>query len=171
MTNTPEKKELLAACPSCGGLNTSCPDGCGRDPVTGELNGTRLDTPEKEELLPCPFCGGDADFGTRPNERAWWSLHCSECTAYRCGPTKAEAIAAWNTRTPRLGETGDDDVVGVLLDPIAVHVNMLAGRIAKPSAAAIWHIYREELLTAVPDDMRAALSAIRQVDVGGEGVG
>ena len=29
-------------CPSCHGQNTSCPDGCGRDPVTGELNGTRL---------------------------------------------------------------------------------------------------------------------------------
>jgi hypothetical protein len=27
-------------CPSCGGLNTSCPHGCGRDPKTGELNGT-----------------------------------------------------------------------------------------------------------------------------------
>ncbi len=27
-------------CPSCGGLNTSCPKGCGRDPVTGELDGT-----------------------------------------------------------------------------------------------------------------------------------
>lgn len=31
-------------CPSCHGLNTSCPDGCGRDPLTGELNGTRLHT-------------------------------------------------------------------------------------------------------------------------------
>ncbi len=29
-----------APCPSCNGLNTSCPDGCGRDPTTGELNGT-----------------------------------------------------------------------------------------------------------------------------------
>ena len=29
-------------CPSCHGLNLSCPDGCGRDPATGELNGTKL---------------------------------------------------------------------------------------------------------------------------------
>lgn len=35
----------VSECPSCSGLNTSCPDGCGRDPVTGELNGSRL-TPE-----------------------------------------------------------------------------------------------------------------------------
>lgn len=33
---------LPGECPSCHGLNTSCPDGCGRDPETGELNGTRL---------------------------------------------------------------------------------------------------------------------------------
>lgn len=41
MTTTPEPTE----CPSCHGLNTSCPDGCGRDPTTGELNGTRLSEP------------------------------------------------------------------------------------------------------------------------------
>lgn len=30
-------------CASCGGLNTSCPDGCGRDPDTGELDGSRYE--------------------------------------------------------------------------------------------------------------------------------
>lgn len=35
--------EELKPCPSCHGLNTSCPDGCGRDPETGELNGTRYE--------------------------------------------------------------------------------------------------------------------------------
>lgn len=34
--------EPATDCPSCGGLNTSCPDGCGRDPKTGELDGSRL---------------------------------------------------------------------------------------------------------------------------------
>jgi hypothetical protein len=37
-----ESKPVEINCPSCGGLNLSCPDGCGRDPRTGELNGTRL---------------------------------------------------------------------------------------------------------------------------------
>lgn len=32
-------------CPSCHGLNLSCPDGCGRDTETGELNGTRYEAP------------------------------------------------------------------------------------------------------------------------------
>lgn len=33
---------VVEECPSCGGLNTSCPEGCGRDPVTGELDGSTL---------------------------------------------------------------------------------------------------------------------------------
>jgi len=37
-----------------------------------------------------------------------------------------------------------------LTDPNTVHVNMLAGRIAKPSPAQIWHIYGAELLAAMP---------------------
>jgi hypothetical protein len=39
-------------CPSCHGLNTSHPDGCGRDPETGELNGTRLDAGEGGDPAP-----------------------------------------------------------------------------------------------------------------------
>lgn len=35
--------EHMKDCPSCHGLNISCPDGCGRDPETGELNGTRYE--------------------------------------------------------------------------------------------------------------------------------
>lgn len=37
----------LNECLSCNGMNTSCPDGCGRDPKTGELNGGRCD---------CDYC-------------------------------------------------------------------------------------------------------------------
>lgn len=40
-------------CPSCGGLNTSCPRGCGRDPLTGELDGSDLrPAPVWRRLLP-----------------------------------------------------------------------------------------------------------------------
>jgi Lar family restriction alleviation protein len=56
---------------------------------------------EKEELLPCPFCGCegqdlDATFGRGKGHVA------SGC--YGCGcsgpdaPTEAEAVAKWNTR-------------------------------------------------------------------------
>jgi hypothetical protein len=35
-------RKPAAECPACHGLNTSCPEGCGRDPVTGELDGSTL---------------------------------------------------------------------------------------------------------------------------------
>lgn len=38
-------------CPSCHGLNISCPEGCGRDSLTGELNGTTLIRPADDGLV------------------------------------------------------------------------------------------------------------------------
>lgn len=40
-----------------------------------------------------------------------------------------------------------------LKDPASVHVNMLRGTIAKPSARNIWHIYGKELLEDMPADI------------------
>ena len=39
---------LVVECPSCHGLNLSCPHGCGRDPATGELDGSTYAAPPKE---------------------------------------------------------------------------------------------------------------------------
>ena len=41
----------LTDCPSCQGMNTSCPDGCGRDPLTGELDGSTLTKPSDVDGL------------------------------------------------------------------------------------------------------------------------
>ncbi|MBR1445479.1 MAG: Lar family restriction alleviation protein [Alloprevotella sp.] len=52
-------------------------------------------------LLPCPFCGGEASkrlfYGGR------YSVYCDECDARVGGlaDTEAEAIAAWNARAER----------------------------------------------------------------------
>lgn len=58
-------------------------------------------------LKACPFCGGEAGLGTGQDRDAgeYWFVNCTDCmastnvTLYNLLPaTKAEAIAAWNTR-------------------------------------------------------------------------
>jgi hypothetical protein len=62
------------------------------------------------KLLPCPFCGGPADFeNTTPESSiAFWSVGCqsveSDCIAYQLLATfnrKCEAAEAWNRRQPQ----------------------------------------------------------------------
>lgn len=68
------------------------------------------------ELLPCPFCGGEAElhptYDMDTSEVDGWFVWCNnkEC---ECAPetrehfTEAEAIAAWNTRAERTCENID----------------------------------------------------------------
>lgn len=66
-----------------GGADTQCSAGNGDD------------------LLPCPFCGGEADFYENwvDHERKW-SVSCGDCNANLdvCEDTKTEAAAHWNVR-------------------------------------------------------------------------
>ena len=57
-----------------------------------------------DKLLPCPFCGGEAELRNAHKE-SWYVL----CVGDECPvlpdstfkKTKAEAVAAWNTRAER----------------------------------------------------------------------
>ena len=58
-----------------------------------------------ENLLPCPFCGGGAVILRRTLGDGWGDLYlatCQKCSAEGLGSSnEAEAIAAWNRRTPQ----------------------------------------------------------------------
>lgn len=58
------------------------------------------DKPQAQpELLPCPFCGGDAEY-TYTRILGDHSVECKQCTAMVCAkPLKEQAIEAWNKRT------------------------------------------------------------------------
>lgn len=54
-----------------------------------------------EELKPCPFCGGRAvESETHAAQHWWYSVECLLCGAEITEAVAAEAITAWNTRTP-----------------------------------------------------------------------
>lgn len=101
----------MTECPSCGGLNLSCPEGCGRDPQTGELNGTRgpsmtediVERGKVKQIAACPFCDSKsvrASFVRISDEHQWHHVECGNCFAV--GPHHAlssEAVIAWNSST------------------------------------------------------------------------
>ena len=62
---------------------------------------------ERDELKPCPFCGGKAELyeseaynlKTETKEKnIRWFVMCEQCTALTCGALRGKAIEEWNRR-------------------------------------------------------------------------
>jgi len=64
----------------------------------------------KDELLPCPFCGGEAFVctmigGDEPMDNFRFFIYCENgCVDMPKDENKEEAIKAWNTRAKDKGE-------------------------------------------------------------------
>lgn len=59
--------------------------------------------PRVYELLPCPFCGGDAAFVSREiiYEPEFYVVRCDDCLADSSpGTTMSQAACLWNRREP-----------------------------------------------------------------------
>lgn len=70
-----------------------------------------------DELLPCPFCGGEAHIITAVGES--WVL-CEKCRATtEMHASKQLAIAAWNRRAKPSQPTHRDELVDYLCDMCA----------------------------------------------------
>lgn len=77
---------------------------------------------KNKELLPCPFCGGEAKLGTKAHGHNIMSVYavCTHCDARgepfeydywqhkRKLEQREKAIAAWNTRTNKI-EVGNGE--------------------------------------------------------------
>jgi Lar family restriction alleviation protein len=126
-------------------------------------------THEAPDLLPCPFCGGEAKFYHRPDDSGWsntdWVSCAGDCGASTCmHETKQEAIAAWNTRSDDLIKERSDEVqaaVAAALREAAAFVsqNSLGWRFSSP-----WHgrDFEKEILALIPKDAQAALDRVRR---------
>lgn len=74
---------------------------------------------ENKNLLPCPFCGGEAIIHTvephthviakfMPDYGGGAFIECKSCTCAISGETEQEAITTWNRRTCSCKKKGDE---------------------------------------------------------------
>ena len=123
-----------------------------------------------DELLPCPFCGGDAV--ERPFFRGMSIIRCRKCRADgKAGNTLDEAVAAWNRRTsppcpPDLTTQADAEIAILRSDLRAAR----AERDALREEVAALRAAQAATVVQIPDTCRPVLTmtpAPRWVQGGG----
>jgi Lar family restriction alleviation protein len=108
------------------------------------MNETNPAPPPSIELLPCPFCGGEADPTQHfaPEDKAPFWIDCNGCEAALAYPTKEEAYKAWNTRQREsairaeaiaefVERVESDESLGLLGDDPCRYLRAVASEMAK----------------------------------------
>lgn len=61
-----------------------------------------LGEPDKDHLLPCPFCGGKAVMNQGDKHNTWW-VNCDDCLSETAGcESEEQAAYRWNMREGRV---------------------------------------------------------------------
>jgi len=100
-----EARLTFAAHRGCGSVISTWDHAPGQHQVLSGLHGGRYRVtlePIEPELKPCPFCGASGAYlGIlhQPTHRVWCK-RCGVTTEMVGEMTRADAIAAWNRRTP-----------------------------------------------------------------------
>jgi len=117
------------------------------------------------DLLPCPFCGGEAKYYHRPDTTGWsnteWVCCSGDCGASTC---MQEAIAAWNTRSDDLVQAA---VAAKLREAVEIYRKLSEGSPVGAADGQTYHVryvtgdeFAQNILALIPQDAQAALDRV-----------
>ena len=135
-------------------------------------------TDEGRALAPCPFCGGERVTaikygGNRAEDDPKWWAGCTVCDAGIDHQTRAEAIAAWNTRptAPAPAEMVDIDAAGraayaafCAMDPIESREPDWS-RAGYKVEAGVWQAVARAALAASRPSEEGLVRALKQIQL------
>ncbi len=110
------------------------------------------------ELLPCPFCGGEAEFIRRGTPRYSTLVRCTQCACFLESNENFDHGNDWNTRADlaqAMVAAAYDDAADELLAQTMLPLD-------EPPKTTDPCVVFEAIRARIPDDAKAALERIKQ---------